>query len=616
MKRNYQNTFRVFVLLLIAILASLSFNIFAEDTVQWKWPEGYKKPVWWDWGKRYSEETPVRGGYLRVASHKYIGVMNPNHFPVGDWVSMSYLYDGLVINGGNFQSAVPWLAESWKYINPLIIEMSLRKGVKFHDGTPFNAESVKYQIEWIKDKRNGCWNRGLMGLVTSVEIINEHTVQWHLKKSWGAFTGNMAGPAGYAISKNALERDLVLLKSAKLFKSLKTLRKKMAKQEKKMRKVESKDDKKYRKFKKGADKLRKKLVTQENELAKYTAMVKGHKKTDVSPIGTGRYKLEAGDPGNFLKLKRNPNWWFAKKIGRDMPYFDGIVVRVIPDPSVQLATARAGKLDFIGVDKPFYRLLKNDPKFYLDVSPLPHFYGLFFNHAKGPCKDLRVRKAISHAIDRKAILVGTQLGLGTVASCVFPETHWAHNPNLKPVDYDPELSRKLLAEAGYTSGLTLKGHVRNSPAAVSNALAYKAMLAKVGIDLKYDVLEPAAADDRTRNLEFDVNSGSYQWIQDPDIMTTNFYTPQGGHNFGRSTNEKAIALINQAREETDETRRKELYWKVEEALYENYEDAWVYWPQGIMAFQKNVRGWNHSFFVAGQSAYWTSHSLWFKDGHP
>ncbi|MCP4755916.1 MAG: hypothetical protein GY866_34075 [Proteobacteria bacterium] len=426
----------------------------------------------------------------------------------------------------------------------------------------------------------------------------------------------MAGPAGYAISKTALERDTLLLKSAKASKSIKTMKKKLTKQEKKMRKIEGKDEKKYRKYKKAVAKLQEKLKDLESEYARNAAKVKGHIKTDQNPIGAGRYMLEEGDPGNFLKLKRNPNWWFAAKVGRDMPYFDGILVKVIPDPSVQLATARAGKLDLIGIDKPFYRILKNDPKFNLDISPLPHFFGLFFNHAQGPCRDLRVRKAVSHAIDRKAILAGTQLGVGTIASCVFPETHWAHNPRLKPVEYNPQLSRKLLAEAGYTDELTLKGHVRNHPSAVSNALAYKAMLAKVGIDLKYDVLEPAAADDRTRNLEFDVNSGSYQWIQEPDIMTTNFYTPQGGHNFGSSTNKRAITLINQAREEFGENKRKELYWKVEEALYENYEDVWVYWPMGIMAFRKNVRGWNHRFFVAGQAAYWTSHSLWFKEGRP
>ncbi|MBW1710311.1 MAG: hypothetical protein JRJ73_10590, partial [Deltaproteobacteria bacterium] len=96
-------------------------------------------------------------------------------------------------------------------------------------------------------------------------------------------------------------------------------------------------------------------------------------------------------------------------------------------------------------------------------STWPHVQALRFNTQKGPCKDIRVRKAVSHAIDRKALVAGIQFGLATVASSMYPGKHWCHNPNLKPVRYDPELSKKLLAEAGYPDGITLKGYMGNLP---------------------------------------------------------------------------------------------------------------------------------------------------------
>ena len=86
-----------------------------------------------------------------------------------------------------------------------------------------------------------------------------------------------------------------------------------------------------------------------------------------------------------------------------------------------------------------------------------------FNTQKGPCKDIRVRKAISHAIDRKALIAGVNFGLGRPASSLFPPDHWCHNPTLKPVTYDPALSKKLLAQAGYKDGLTVKGYMFNTP---------------------------------------------------------------------------------------------------------------------------------------------------------
>ncbi len=108
-----------------------------------------------DLGKDYWPTDPVRGGYFRRSSFKYIGLMNPNHRPVHDWVAMSYLYGRLLYADGTHKPNVKWMAESWEFTGPTSAILKLRKGIKFHDGSDFNAAAYKYQLEWMMEKKTG-----------------------------------------------------------------------------------------------------------------------------------------------------------------------------------------------------------------------------------------------------------------------------------------------------------------------------------------------------------------------------------------------------------------------------------------------------------------------------
>jgi ABC-type transport system substrate-binding protein len=112
------------------------FPVTGKEWVEWAQKRGM------DWGTKYWPTKPVRGGVFQSAADQYIGLMNPNHWPVNDWVTISYFYDKLIWTDGNYEPTVPWLAESWKYLDQKTVIMKLRQGVQFHDGTPFNAESL------------------------------------------------------------------------------------------------------------------------------------------------------------------------------------------------------------------------------------------------------------------------------------------------------------------------------------------------------------------------------------------------------------------------------------------------------------------------------------------
>jgi peptide/nickel transport system substrate-binding protein len=558
--------------------------------------KGPQQPAWWDWGKKYWPTAPVRGGYFRKAAVTYIGLMNPNHWPVTDWVTIGFFYDKLLNTDGNFRPLVPWLAESWEFLDPVTVTMKLRRGVKFHDGSDFNAETLKYHIEWIMDKKNGAWTRAWLKPIKAIEVSDEYTVTWRFNKPWAGFLGTIANIPGYIISMEALKGDVAIGEAAKATAEAREAKRKAATEGE-----EAKLD---------ADKA--------EEKARQAALkVKDVQNLDTHPVGAGPYILEEANPGSFVKIKRNPNWWFGRSIGRpDMPYFDGMITTVIPDPSVQLANLKAGKLDQMGIPKSMYDMIKSDPKFKTYAYNGNHIYALGFNHAKGPCQDIRVRKAISHAVDRKALIAGTQFGLALVASCMYPKDHWCHNPDLKPISYDPELSKKLLAEAGYPNGLRLEGFVSNASELVTVGEAIKGMLAKVGIDWKMDTLDEPAIDSRTKNLEYDLVQSGWIWIYDPDLPASARYHPSGSFNFGRSHNEKAIALIEAGREEMDLKKRQKIYFELEKALYENYEDAWLFWPMDLTVLRKNVLGWNLDLYLKGREGYFWSHPQWFEKGRP
>lgn len=495
-------------------------------------------------------EKPVRGGIMRLATSLYIGNMNPNRWPVNDWVSLSYFHEKFVLNDGAYRPTVPYLAESLVRDTPKSIVMTLRPGIQFQDGTPLTAEGVKAVFEWIRKPDNAAWTIGTLADLDTIEVIGPLKLRFNLKSPWASFEGMLSGATGYALSAAALQQD------PKRFES-------------------------------------------------------------TAPVGLGPYIVEEASPGNFLKLKRNPNWWLAKALGRpDMPYFDGMLISVIPDPAIRLASFRAGKLDILSLEKTQFASLYNDKNYTVQILPANHAAAYRFNSAKGPCTDIRVRKAISHAIDRKALIDGTQFGLARVASGLYPSDHWAHNPALKTVEFNPTMSRELLAQAGLDKGLTIRGYVTNTPEAIQVAEAVKNMLSQVGINWQFDALAPVAAAARRTAGDYDMATGGWVFILDPDLAMSGLYHPSGNFSQGRAPDPELVKAIEAARNESSIDKRQGLYQALEKRVADEYLDAWLWWDLSATAYQKWVRGTNPDNFLKYKESWWFTHPLWFADGKP
>lgn len=226
----------IFVLTAVSLIFSLKIkSVKAEETATWNWTVERPNPVWWRWD--YEKEKPVRGGYIYYASQNYVGVMNPNHMPVNDWIAMVQIYEALNYKEGDYRPTFPFLAESFEFTAPLTCIVKTRKGIRFQDGAPFNAESVKYYMDWIMDKENGCWSRGWFEPVKSIEVLNEDTVKFNLEYPWAAMQGLMGTVPGYAISPKALKGDNALKDKKRLEQKVKYAAKKVEKEEKKLEKA-------------------------------------------------------------------------------------------------------------------------------------------------------------------------------------------------------------------------------------------------------------------------------------------------------------------------------------------------------------------------------------------
>ncbi|MFB9948693.1 ABC transporter substrate-binding protein [Rhizobium puerariae] len=172
---------------------------------------------------------------------------------------------------------------------------------------------------------------------------------------------------------------------------------------------------------------------------------------NVAPVGTGPYIFKEWVRGSHYLLERNPDYWDQPK-----PYLDAIVVRFIPDVSARTAALESGEVD-LGGQTPisFFDIprFKNNPKFKIDTRGAEltgNLNQVFFNLENPYLKDLRVRRAIAHAINLEQYIEVVWLGYAAPApTAIVPGMVHFHDSSLKPYAFDPARSEALLDEAGF-----------------------------------------------------------------------------------------------------------------------------------------------------------------------
>lgn len=234
-------------------------------------------------------------------------------------------------------------------------------------------------------------------------------------------------------------------------------------------------------------------------IASPTARQKSGSAYGSRPVGAGPYKLAKFVPGSSVRLQR---WDGYKPAGPPAAKAAAIQVSIIRDPSAEVAALTGGQADYgYGLDETAKSSL-NGSGVTVSSKIGIGFTDLNVDRSQGPLKDVKVRQAISYALDRKALAKAATSGLSDAPALQpYPPGHRYHEAALDTAyAYDPAKARKLLAQAGHPHGLTLRGVTLDADKFANNGVLVAGQLAKVGIKVKFDA---KAVPDASKSFYFD-----------------------------------------------------------------------------------------------------------------
>jgi dipeptide transport system substrate-binding protein len=285
---------------------------------------------------------------------------------------------------------------------------------------------------------------------------------------------------------------------------------------------------------------------------------------DQQPIGTGPFEFVTYEKDTLIRYKKFPGYWGTP------PKIDVLVFAITPDPAVRLAKLRANECQIAPYPNPAdLPSIKSDPKLQLMSQPGLNIGYLAMNTQKKPYDDVRVRRAINMAIDKKAILDAVYQGAGQPAKNLIPPTMWGYNNTIEDFPYDPAEAKNLLAAAGYPNGFdtdlwAMPVQRPYDPDARRVAELMQADLAKVGIKAK--IVSYEWGEYRKRIQQGEHQMALYGWTGDngdPD----NFFVPlagcaaarPGGGNVAKWCNQEFEDLVEKAATLPKQADRAKLY---------------------------------------------------------
>jgi len=284
----------------------------------------------------------------------------------------------------------------------------------------------------------------------------------------------------------------------------------------------------------------------------------GPKGMATAPIGTGPYRLASIDPGTRWVLKRFDEYFEGSPKGNKIGTID---IRVMPEINTQLTELLTHRVDFMwGFTPDVAERMKNRPRVSVENVPILRInYMLVNTQMDSPLKDIRVRKAIVHALNRKEIK-DTFVGPGAqVIDSACNPVQFGCEADVARYPYDPAEARRLLAEAGYPNGfkLPLLLSINTTlPRPVQEALL--ANLSAVGIELELTSLNWAAAREAWVGGKYPLLLMSWgSWgISDVAMMTSEFFN---GREVDLVKDKEVVEAINAADRQSDRERRRKLY---------------------------------------------------------
>ncbi|GAA2898584.1 ABC transporter substrate-binding protein [Streptosporangium fragile] len=457
-------------------------------------------------GASQSDSTPRKGGTLVVGLYLEPLALDPHR--QGYWETYrvsSNIIEGLVKEdlsdpeGPN--KLLPGLATEWKVSDDAKTwTFTLRKGVKFHDGSDFNAQAVHKNVRRVSDPQYEFYDETSVpklavwfGDLVKGEVVDDYTYSFEFSKPFLGFPRILA----QAMSTLPIGSPAAWEKH-------------------------------------------------------------GNDGFADHPSGTGPYTFVSRTVGDRIVLKKNPSYWGEE------PYLDELVFRIIPNNQTRLAALLGGEVDLISYVQPEDVQTLESRGFQVPTGHGAAFLYLTFNYKNKVFDDEKVRKAIIHGIDRQKLADELYNGNAKPVYSLQPPGNEAYDPAARDFEYDPEKAKSLLKEAGYDPGeltFTIVADVANQNTVewLQSQLKNVGVTADiVTLDRPNYVARAFGTPGPTDGLSIDEYGGTYaEWLH--QVLTTNI----AKKGFDLDGNTEIKDAVEKARDATDPDKRIEL-WKAAE----------------------------------------------------
>ncbi len=434
---------------------------------------------------------------LNWATDREIAVVDPYYNNTRELVVQGHMgWDGLIFRDAETGEFKPLLATKWEWTDNVTIELELRKGVKFHDGSDFDADDVVYTVNFTSNKDNGVLTYRSVNWMKKATKLDQYKVRIDLHKPF---------PAALAYLSNSV------------------------------------------------------FIVPSGHYDKAPTKADGKKDfAAVKPVGTGPYKMLEVKAGEYVLWEKNTN--YLKDGPKGQPQIGKIKFRTIKEANTQLAEILTGGLDWIwDVPKEQAERLKAQGKVVVENAKTFRVSYIAFDvdgdSGQKFFTDKRVRMAVAHAIDREAI---TKNLVGPASVVIHSACHpdqFGCTQDVKKWDYNPEKAKALLKEAGYPNGFEFDIYAYRQREYTEAVIGD---LAKVGIKAKLNYMQYRKLRDLVWKGQTPINHMTWGSSSIPDVsaITSHFFS-NGRDDPAKDPKTKELLEIGDT--STDPAKRKEAY---------------------------------------------------------
>ncbi len=307
------------------------------------------------------------------------------------------------------------------------------------------------------------------------------------------------------------------------------------------------------------------------------------------PVGTGPFVFGHYIRDSEIVIRSNPDYF------GEAPRLDAVRFKIVPDAVVRALELRKGTVDIALNMLPadMVEALSQEPHLEVLNSPGTNAQYLAFNLEDPLFSDLRVRRAIAHAVDREAIVRYLWRNQARLADSILPPENWAYASDVSRYAYDPELAKSILEDAGYDA-ISFTYRTSTDPLGLLVAAVLQQQFTDLGIDMQI------------RSNEFatffsDVLAGNFQiyslrWVggnNDPDIFNLIFHSdmiPPNGANRGHYRNPEVDRWIELARRETDLEKRRAYYADIQKTVSDELPYVNLYYTNNVAVINNRIEG--------------------------